>query len=209
MREIDLIEKLSSELRPVQPVESVAKRLLKWLGISILCISAGISLSGLREDWQLVFRSPVLLFQNVAILLGIITSAAAALLLSVPGNEKTKATKFLVIVPVVIWVLILMFGIFEEREFHPGMGVSCATDIFLFGILPGLLLFFLVRKGAALLRGYAGFLVLLASAGTGAWALQFTCHNDEPAHILLWHFFPMVVLSTLGILVGRKFLRRI
>ncbi len=209
MREIDLIEKLSSELRPVQPVESVARRLFTWLGISIFCVAAGISLSGLREEWQVVFQTPALLLQNIAILLGIITSAAAALLLSVPGNEKAKATKFLVAIPVVIWILILIFGITEKREFHPGMGVNCATDVFLFGILPGLLLFFLVRKGAALLRGYAGFLVLLASAGMGAWALQFTCHNDDPAHILLWHFVPMVILGSVGILVGRKFIRRI
>lgn len=209
MKTDDLISKLSAEIVPVRTIENFYRRFLKWLLSAFLCVSAGIALLGLREDWQTIFNNPILLAQNILILLGVIFSAATALLLCVPGSEKKLATKLLISAPLLLWASLLVFGNVQSAQFQPGLGINCIIDICVLGLIPGIFLFVLVQRGAALMRGYVGFLALFASAGLGAWALQFTCHNDEPAHILLWHFLPVLLLGLLGMKLGKLLLKKI
>lgn len=208
MKTENLIDQLSRDFRPVKPIESALKRFVKWLFIATVCVITGISLLGLREDWKVVFQNPTLLLQNILILLGVLVSSATAIVLSVPGNERKLIVKTLAGIPFLIWTLLLILGNYNS-SFEPGHGLSCVTEICIMGAAPGIFLFLFVRKGAVLLRGYVGWLVLLASAGLGAWAVQFTCHNDDPAHILFWHFLPILLLAFLGRSIGIAFLKRV
>lgn len=209
MKENDFIEKLSSELKPVEKLESVSVRFFQWMTVAILCLGAGLSLVGVREDWDVVFRNPLLLAQNISILLGVVSSSVAALALSVPGKASRKTAAMLVALPFSIWVFVLILSFAITPNFSPRIGIGCMTDISVLGLIPALLLFYFVKKGATLFRGFMGFLVLLSAAGLGAWAVQFTCHNDDPAHIIIWHFIPVLVLGGLGLWIGNRIFRRI
>lgn len=203
-----LIQDLSSGLAPVTPLESPVKRVFRWLGVIVLCLFAGFFLTGVREDWRVVFSSPILIAQNVLILLGILSSSVAAILLSVPGNERRKSTGVIVLIPFLAWGVLVLIGAMVAPEFSPGIGISCMADISVFAILPASFLFYFLRKGSVLRIQSAGFYALLAAAGVGAWALQFTCHNDELAHLLLWHFLPVLVLGFLGSRLAQFFMKR-
>lgn len=209
MKTDDLISKLSAELKPIQTIENPYIRFIKWLLASAFIVASGIALMGVREDWRIVFNSPALLAQNIIIFLNVIGSATAALVLSVPGNEKKTSTRLIILFPILMWTLLLVIEIFFTPNFHPGNGFHCIADILLFGALPTLFLFYLVQRGAALKRGYAGLFILMSSAAMGAWAIQFTCHNDHPAHIFLWHYLPTLLLGLIGVKLGKRFIKRI
>ena len=52
-------------------------------------------------------------------------------------------------------------------------------------------------------------LATLAAASLGAVATQFICPIDDPAHHLVSHFLPVLLLSGVGALAGRRWLDRL
>jgi len=206
MKNEEFIQKLSQEPRK-NKIESSRKRFFKWFLSLIFCFLAGFSFLGIREEWRIVFKDPQLLMQNILLILIVISASFSALVLSSPGSERKKSLKFFVLTPVFLWGVLLLFSFHQSPI--AGNGYGCLQDILLFSTIPAILLFLVVKKGATILRSFSGFLILIASTSAGAWALQFTCHNDGFAHLLVWHFIPVATLGALGSFLGKKILRKI
>ncbi|MEZ4815550.1 MAG: NrsF family protein [Bdellovibrionota bacterium] len=209
MKTDDLISKLSSEHKRVEVLPPFWKRYLRWSLISVLCVFTGVSLVGIREDWVELFKSTSMLLQNLAILLGALLASALALLLSVPGSEKNKLLRYLVPLPFVLWAIVLLVRGLEAPSFYPGIAMGCAAEIFSLGFIPGILLLVIVRRGATLHRGKASFFVFMAAAALGAFGAQFSCHNDDPFHLLFWHFMPVLIIGILGVALAKKLLKKV
>lgn len=209
MKNEDLIEKLSSDLKPIEPVESLKTKTLKTFFFALLCAIAGISLSGLREDWVLVFRNPYALIKNILLFVGVISTSVSALLLSIPGQVKGKFFKLFSLLPFGIWAFLLILENIIKPEFHSVRGMSCASEVIVLGVIQSIFMFVILRRAIALDRAWVGFLVLISAAGLGVWLLQFTCHNDDPAHLLVWHFLPALILGILGVFIGKKILLKL
>jgi hypothetical protein len=196
----DLIEKLANEPRNTEDF-SPKKSFLIWLLICAFCLLAGISSLGLREDWMLLIDSPLLLLQNLMILLGFVSLGYISLMLSVPGNINTKKAKLFISIPIVVWLLCLLL-IFANSNYDPTtalkIGFGCVSDIIIIGVLPGAALFFFLAKGMVLSKWITGLVASVSVLMLGAWAVQYTCHNDSAVHILLWHFLPMLIGSLIG-----------
>jgi hypothetical protein len=208
----ELIRRLASEARPVRSLPHWSRRLGLWLILAALCLSAGFSLMNVREDWQAVFREPLLLAQNLLLLLNVLASATAALLLGTPGSERKSLTRFLAVLPLGLWAasFLLMKGTTDNGSGEVSHAeYACALDMVVFAALPALVLLAQLRRGAPLERLRAGFWALLASGGLGAWALQFSCSGENPMHLFVWHFVPLLVLGFGGAWLARLVLRRL
>ena len=212
MKENDLIEQLVRNHQKVTPVEPIRSRFFKWLIISVICLSVGISTLGLREDWQILFTNPLLLIQNVFIFLSVIMTGFFSIKLSQPGEVFKTKTKPLIIIITNLWLLILLaIGLvndFNMQEFSK-IKLGCVKDILILGIIPGAILFILMLKGVILKNKIAGLFAFITAFSLGAWGVQYTCHNDDPIHILLWHFIPVLLLGMIGITFGNKFIKKV
>lgn len=204
-----LIESLVADHQARKPIPSRSLTFFKWALIVILCLAVGISGLGLREDWRILFSQWSLLLQNLFILFSFFFSAWLVLGLGRPGIELKRKSFIFLSLFILCWsVLLILIGVSEGyslaqfRRFSP----SCIRDILIIGVIPGMALFFLLRSGVYTQRFLSGVLGIGAALGVGAWGVQFTCHNDDPIHILLWHFLPLLVLASLGLWVGKKFL---
>lgn len=212
MTENDFINKLTSEHTEVKKAPSIAARFLKWMIICIFSLSVGVASLGLREDWQILFNSPVLLVQNLFILFSFIMTGFVAIKLSSPGALKHGSDKKLIYAVIAIWSLILItLGLLNGAEISnfKKIGLSCIRDIVVIGLIPGVALFFFILQGIVLKRSIAGFMAMLSAFALGTYGVQFTCHNDDAIHIFIWHFLPLISLSALGILIGRRFIKKI
>jgi len=89
------------------------------------------------------------------------------------------------------------------------LGFTCLSDIILTSLPTSAVLFFLIRKAAPLKRDKVGFLVLLSGAAYAALGVHFTCIDDSPLHIVMWHLLPVVIVAVIGIFLGRRVLRKI
>jgi len=208
MKTDDLIAKLSAEHKVVEPLPSFWERYLKWVAISVLCVFTGVSLIGLREDVGQVSKDPSFIIQNIVILVGALLCAALALILSVPGGEKRRIVRYLTAVPFLLW-LFLLFWPAQQKGFYPGIGMACAGEVFSLGIIPGVLLLMIIRRGATLERSYSSFFAFMGAAALGALGVQFSCHSSNVAHLLVWHFLPVIFLGILGVALAKRILKKI
>ena len=211
MRTRDLIEQLSHRVEPVKPLAPPHVRFGVWLVAALLCVGAGVGLSSLRQDLGQIVDSPVFLLETVLIGLTAVFSAGSAFVLSVPGT-RGRLTGTLPPLAAALWgiTLLVILGIDERYatgfavEFLGGEG--CLARILILGVLPGVLLFIMIRQAAPLDDRQTGILAALAVAALGALGLQFVCLNNHPVHLFLWHFLPVVAVALLGSLLGRWFL---
>ncbi len=212
MSDKKLIDDLVSEHTKVEQVASVRIRFTKWLIICALCLSAGISMLGLREDWMTLFSTPILLAQNIFILIGILIVGVFSIKLSVPSVSNKKKGTALLFVLAGLWALILFsIGILNNTTLEElrKLGFGCIQNIIVIGLIPGVALFILIRQGIVLERKLAGGIGMTAAFGIGAYGVQFTCHNDGALHILIWHFLPLIILGVSGVFLGKKFITKL
>ncbi|MBI2605071.1 MAG: DUF1109 family protein [Deltaproteobacteria bacterium] len=205
MKTEKLIEELVLASKPVKRLDSPVSRFSRWLLFSISCVTAATLLCGLRSDLSLAIGRAGFSLQAVSALGLAVLSALSAFILSVPDRKRL----WLWAIPLI--TLVLWFGAIG-REFlvaenvQGGIGFSCARDIVLFALLPGMLLFWMLRRAAALEPGRVGVLAALAVAALGAAGIQFICMNDDPLHALLWHWLPVALVGGAGFAIGRVML---
>ena len=206
MKTDDLIQELAKDSKPVKRIPSIGTRFLRWLFASVLCLGVGITLFGIRSDiesaaTQFNFSVQVLFSFCLAIL-----SALSAFILSVPDRHNPWLDR----VPIAtlgLWFFIILWSFLFSENSRAGFGVGCMRDLIVLGFLPGALLFFMLRQAAPVQKGKTGFFAALAIASLGAMGTQFICHSDNPLHVLLWHFFPVLLVGSLGFFLGRLLLR--
>ena len=207
MQNSDFLDGLANDHTEIKKPESLFAKILKWMIINILCVGSGLAIFGFREDWVNLFTNPLNLLQNILIIFSVISSGFAAFTMARPGQLNKKTIPF-ILLPFLLWLGLLILKIFISG-FNPAMffkiSLMCIKDILIFGMIPSFALIFFIKDGIVLKRGFFGLFATLASFGIGAWASQFTCHSNDPVHILTWHFLPLVVLSYLGVFLATKF----
>lgn len=204
----ELIQNLADQASPVRPLPPVRVRLLRWLGAAVLCQAAGIAILGLRADAGAALLKADVILQSAGLILVSILSAFGAFSLSVPGEEKGPLLRKVPLLAVGAWMVLLLALVVQGKGIAAGMGLFCVRDILLLAVPPGVLLFIMVRAAYPLKLGWSGALAALSVAALGALGTQWICRNDSPMHVLLWHFLPVVFLGLVGVVLGRRLLRR-
>jgi hypothetical protein len=209
--EHDLIATLVRDVVPVRPLASPAVRLARWAVVSALCVAAGVALARVRHDLGETLWTTSFLVQAVLLIGTAVLAAMAALIAGVPGASSTLATRLLPLGAITLWAGWLVAAIVAQpghsRLWWPTPSPDCAVDITLLGLVPGLLLWSLVRRAAPLRPAWAGFLATLTAAAAGALGTQLLCPNDDAAHLLVWHVGPVIALAVAGLQLGHRFLR--
>ncbi len=213
MKTDDFIEQLSNDVKPVKRLASPVKRFLTWFLASFFSISIGISLMGIRSDFNQVLMNPRFVLETLVILAIAILAAAGAFMMSVPGVERKPIMRWLIIIPSIAWPLSLAYRLYiiysqtNSFAFIIDYGFDCLRDIFILGIIPGSFLFFMLKAAAPLRLSWTGALATLSAAAIAAVGIQFTCNVDTPVHIFLWHVLPVVMIGMTGIALGKRLLR--
>jgi hypothetical protein len=203
----DLIIQLAGSAGPVQPIAPLSRRLGLWTAAAACVTGVSVALIGSRPDsWTMVHQTTSLAVVAVTMATALI-SAGTALVLSVPGAERSAVQRWAPIAACGAWIALLAVSILSGGSaidrivalpFHSG----CAIQIAALGLLPGWMLFAMLRRAAPLRRHWSGGLATLAAVALAAVGTQFLCPLDDPAHLLVGHFAPVVALALAGALMG-------
>lgn len=202
MKTENLIQELIHELKPVKRINSTSKRLIHFVAIATFCFLGALSIFGIREDIREAISNPAFFFQAIILFILAVLSALSALILSVPGEERSSRVRWIPILVFFLWGGTLVW-LLTENQGSVGHGLNCIRDIVVFGAVPGIVLMIMVRKAAALTAGWNGALLLMSVAALGALGAQFVCHNDSPSHLLLWHLIPVAMAGLIGVFLGK------
>ena len=214
MRTDDLIVELARNASPVTPLASPSVRFARWAAVMFVFAAIGVFVLGPRADIAEALRQPVYIARLLITLLTALLAAFTAFVLSVPGAERTKAQRMLPFVAVGVWTALV--GMFLIAGGDPVARViafpvnwPCGYKILGFSLVPGFALFALLRRAAPLEPLWSASLAALAATALGAVATQFICPVDDPAHQLVGHVLPVIVVAMAGTAIGFRALNRL
>jgi len=194
---------------PRKPLPHPMKQTMFWVIGTVLFLATLSGYLGLRGDIAEKFSEPSY-FIEILSLFGLgVSSALAAFCLSRPDGHQMPWLKFVPFGFVVAWAIAAFSGSTAEINmvglFHAmTLGrFDCIWHILLFSLLPGLALFLIVRKGATIQCCWAGTMATLSATSFGYSLMRFLEQNDNPAHLIVWHALPIVLICMVGMVIGK------
>ena len=191
---------LVRDATPVAPLDLPSVRVTRWVLVSAAAAVLAVTWLGARPDAASQLGRPWFAARAALTLATAIAAAVVAVRMSVPGLARAHGLR------AVPWGLCLGWGALLVgalaatgaplrllRDVSPH--VSCFACITAIGFVPGAWLVCSLRQAAPLDTRWTGGCAGLAGAAAGALATQFVCGSDAPAHHLLWHFLPVVVIA--------------
>jgi hypothetical protein len=206
----DLIVQLASQASPVTPLASPGRRVVRWLAVAVLAVAAGVVAFGLRRNLADAWLSPAFLGDAIfgIVLMGI--GAWASLALAIPGAREQSLLRALTLMVLASWAaLVAASAVHAGQPLGDSHWPVCALRVVLVGVGPAVLLLSMIRRAAPLHAGSTTALALSAAAATGALAVGLVCPLSAPAHTILGHVGPVVVLTIVGALAGRSLMKHI
>ena len=205
-----LIHKLSNEARPVKPMANPWRLTSQWiLGFVAYLTLLLVTVETPRDDIMLQLGTPLFALEIMALVLTIIACALGAALLSYPDLYQSKRIAYLPIIAFILFAGIVVAAFIAEgnpMELHPAE-FWCTSMITLYSLPPAIWLFYSIQRFASTHFSLAGSVAVLTAFSIGALALRLTEKTDSMAHVLAYHYLPMLAVGAFGLALGRKFLR--
>lgn len=203
----DLINDLSSDIKPVKKLAHPLLRVFPWVIVSLAYMVGVVHFLGVRYDFQDIMRDETFIFEMVLLFCLSLTAAYAAGLASIPDMREQKW--FLAVPTTIFGVFVLWIGSKLVTEM-PDMSFSkfswhhCFSDGLMLAFMPIVVMVFLVRKGCTTMPRWACFMSILAVGGLGWAALRISCGMDLIGHVFVYHFTPFLILGSLLGLFAHK-----
>jgi hypothetical protein len=186
---------------------------LLWLTGITLYLLAFLGFNGLRPDMsdKLDLTGFIMELTLLAVTGG--TAAFAAFCLSRPDGFQVPWVKYIPILLLVLWALVAFtsagdrLSVLHLQDSLAAVRFDCCIHIFLFSLLPGIAIFFLIRLGAAIRYYWAGVMSTLSVTVFAYLFMRLVENNDDLTHLFVWHTLPVIMMCILGIYAGRRVLR--
>ena len=207
MRTEDLIVDLARQSGPWTPLAPVRVRLTRWLVLAIGLGVVTVAVIGARADFADAIQRPTFVALAVATLASGLLAAQAALVLSVPGAERTPLVRVLATILIAGWAMTFAIQLVAGGNAWPRLAAfpnhwGCVVRISALSILSGVVLFVMLRRAAPLRPRMCAALAALASTSLAATATYIMCPVDDPAHQLVSHVVPLAAIVLAGTIIG-------
>lgn len=209
-----LIEQLSAQVTPVRPLRLQRYAVLLLAAFSLYAVCTHCWLEGFRSDLSLQFQRPLFVTELLLLAAMLVSSVLAALYAMQPdGAQQKKHLMRLPYLPSFAMFALIIFQLFMPHDTHMVIqaettnGHKCTMYIGLSSILPAMLIFWVLRKGASAMPMQAGALAVIAAVSVSAITLRLSEASDGIMHLLILHYLPTIFFAGVGALLGRFLLR--
>ncbi len=208
MQTEDLIQQLARDARRVQPLRPIGARVAGWLVLAGASLAVVMILMGVRRELGDVADRLDFTLEATLLLLTACSAAIGALLVSIPGAGEVRRVRW---IPVALGIACVALSA-GELAYAAVTGAPtgrltfawhCVYKTTSVALVPGIVLFAMVRRAAPLNTAWAGLLAVLATTAVGVLGANIICPTDRPLHMLLWHVAPLMIFSAAGAGLGR------
>lgn len=189
------------------------KQTIKWLLVALLYLG-GVSLFfGFRADIAVQLSTVSIDLELLFLLAMAVSAALAAFCLSRPDGHQMPWIKYIPFAFLLPWAITAFAGsagdlqlanILHEMTLNQ---FGCPWHILLFSVPPGIVMFLALRKGATIRCCWAGLMAAWSVSAFAYMLMRLFEQNDDPAHLLVWHVFPIVLICIAGMMIGKFALR--
>jgi hypothetical protein len=208
----DLITSLATDVgTPVQRLRPPSARLVLWLTVSLPWIALVVALMGPRSDLAFKFQEQGWLVEQGAALAVALTAAMAAFCAAVPGRPIWERAA--PVVPLLVWLSTLSKGCLEDflSADPQGLGFhtdwACVPGIVMVGLVPGIAMAVMLRRGAPMAPVLSVGLGGLAASALADFGLRLFHTTDASLMVIVWQVGTVALLTALSALLGRRLLR--
>lgn len=207
MRSSKLIDKLTTNLEPVRPLSPLRNTLL-WVAVSLVSVAVILFLMMPQRPVSQMLEQPITVFSGLWLLVNTIFMAFTANIIGMPGRTNQHLifaisfAFYLLLIGVLLGVAITFTSPIVLS------GSACVKAVIILSIIPLVFFFNIVRKLAPTSPLLMGLLLGLSTCAMGAFGVGFSCANEDPLHLLFFHFTaPALLLGGLGAIIGKKILK--
>jgi hypothetical protein len=200
-----LIRDLAADLKPIRWPGRVLPRLVAWLSLAVLFSFVAFAATGPFRDgaFQPLLSGAGFAAETLVASLAVFMFARAALLSSIPAPGGALRLLSWPCAILGVWLGFLVVGLWFPA--HPvsilGYRDHCLGQTQLVALANLIPLLWMARRLMPLRPRLTGALAGVAAAAVPAAVMQFACMYD-PAHILSFHFAPVVMTAVIGALLG-------
>ena len=206
------ITELATALRPVKQLPYIRIG-AEWLVITVIALAGIGALYGFRPDLATRMANPLFSMELALNAMLIAIAGSTAIACCYPDRAKAPFLK-LTLVAIAIGYSVLI-GISVAKEpvqlndalNHAPHSIECLLCILSFAAIPALWLFWRLRKLACMRPVLVGAIAVMAAIATGCLGVRLVETGIIPAGFALWHYMPLVLLTTVGLLLGNKIFR--
>lgn len=193
-----LVKELALKGQPIKPLPHPLTRFILWALASIAAVAFGLAILGVRSDLSVVWAWPI----QVVLATGLVVSSVVAVLILIVPGRWNRSVYLIPVVFLAAWTAFNVYAAATDGNHGIGTGLNCVRNILALSVLPALLLIAALRLTATPRTNYVLFLATLGVLALSCLATRFVCPQDGAVHFLVWHYIPVVLLSTLITLVG-------
>lgn len=205
----DLVARLAQEADAVKPAPHPFMLSMLWLGAAAIYLVVSLLFSGARPDLLEKLHNPWFAAELVTLLALLVVTSLAAALLSFPDLHQKRRLVFAPLWPALLFVAVMSLAWQADTPPAPLPlhSFECTFSILLMTLLPAGWTFYFMRKQASTHYRLAGSIALLSAFSVGALWLRLHEVNDSIAHVVAWHYLPMLAIGWLGWRLGRLILK--
>lgn len=205
----ELIEALSREAVTAKPAPHPFVLSLQWMAAAGTYLAVSQIITDVRPDLLAKLHEPWFAAEIAVLGVIFITTSLSAALLSFPDFHQKRRVAY---TPALLYALLLLIIFFAWYSTNPATPLpadtyECTICIFLISVLPAAWYFFAIRKMASTHARGAGGIVLLCALSIGALWLRLYEPNDSFAHVMQWHYLPMIGFGGVGMWLGKRILK--
>lgn len=212
MRTEDLIRALVEDARhPRRRLAPPVVRLGLWLVVSVPWIAVVVAVMGPRPDLAVKAGELPWLLEQGAALMTALTAAMAALCAAVPGRPRWEQA--VPLAPLSLWIGLLGAGYLSASSLAGPRGLvlqfdwACLPGITMVGLVPGIAMAVMLRRGAPLAPILSVGLGGLAAAALGDFGLRLFHPQDASLMVLVWQVGTVAALTALSAAAGPRVVR--
>ena len=211
MRTEDLIKALDADARS----KAMPLRSAWWVATAVAAVIAAVVFwftIGPRSDIMIAMHTMRFLSKFVFTIVLAGTAFALIHALSTPGASTGKAATWMAAAPLLVLVAVVLelFAVPEAQWGTRLVGSNmmiCMGFIPLIGIGPLAIFLWMLRYGAPTRPVLAGAVAGLLAGGLAATFYAAHCVDDSPLFVATWYTVAIIILTALGALGGRLFVR--
>ena len=201
----NLIDELTSDLKPVKPMMHPAVRLLPFFIGFMVYVWVIVNHIGLRADYVSKLLDLYFLFEvSIVSLIGL-TSGLCGAWMCVPdmrGQRWMLPIPFVFISVFLLWMSLRSYV--EGIEFPHVHFDHCMEDGLWMAALPAALMVYICTRGATTRPVMSAAMTIICVTAFAYVGLRFTCMMDSVGHATIYHLLPFVTLGTVFGLLARR-----
>jgi hypothetical protein len=205
----ELIGKLAEDNTPVKPAHHPALLSVEWVASAVFYLAVALMISGMRTDLLAKLHETWFAAEIVALVAILVATSLSAALLSFPDLHQLRRVAYVPAAAFAAFVAVMFFALRADQPPSPPPihSVECTLSITMLAVIPAVWIFFVMRKFASTHHYWAGSIALLCAFSVGALWLRLYEQTDSIAHVIEWHYLPMLLIGLIGMFLGKLVLK--